>query len=105
MRTELVRLSLLRKSVFNAIFFGLLALLYLVLFFGVGFKNLPDFMRPQTDYFLWEEMTWGASALFAVLVVGGAVVAGAVYGVVSALLYNASASLVGGLTGWRRDLD
>lgn len=99
MRAQLVSLSPLAKGLVHMILFFLAAILYLAALFGLGEQSLPGPLRPETDYFLFEEMPLSTASIFWAVASLSAAVLGFCYGVVSALLYNVSARLVGGEVG------
>lgn len=105
MRAQLVSLSPIAKGLVHMTLFALATAIYLAALFGLGESNLPHLVRIETDWFLFEEMSAYAIALFCVSAVLGAAALGFCYGVVSALLYNAAARLVGGEVGRIRSLD
>ncbi|MEM9724525.1 MAG: hypothetical protein AAF909_03560 [Pseudomonadota bacterium] len=96
MRAQLLSLNPWAKGLVHMVIFTVVAALYLVALFGLGHGNLPGPIRVETDWFLFEEMTATAIALFSAASLIGAAALGFLYGAASALLYNAAARLVGG---------
>lgn len=105
MRAQLLSLSPIAKGLVHMTLFAFVTALYLAALFGFGESNLPKALRIETDWFLFEEMPPLTIAVFSTVSVLGAAAMGFVYGVVSALLYNAAARLVGGEVGRIRNLD
>lgn len=104
-RAQLLSLSPIAKGLVHMTLFAFATAIYLALLFGVGESNLPTLLRVETDWFLFEEMSAYAIAVFCVSTTLAAAGLGFCYGVVSALLYNAAARLVGGEVGRFRNLD
>lgn len=105
MRAQLLSLSPIAKGLVHMTLFTLTTAIYLAALFGFGESNLPPILRLDTDWFLFEEMSLSAIAVFCASAILGAAALGFCYGVASALLYNAAARLVGGEVGRYRPLD
>ena len=105
MRAQLLSLSPVAKGLVHMTLFAIVTALYLVALFGFGHSNLPGPIRVETDWFLFEEMSTQTIAIFCAVSVLSAAAIGFCYGVLSAVLYNAAARLVGGEVGKYRPLD